>query len=372
MKRIGITGQQGFVGTHLWDTVSLLKDEFTPVPFEKQWFGSKEKLAQWVQQCDVIVHLAAMNRHEDPQFIHDTNVELVQKLVDAFEATGLHPHVLFSSSIQEEMDNLYGASKKKGRALFSAWAKKHSASFTGLVIPNVFGPFCKPFYNSVVATFCHQLCNGQQLKIDKDSEVKLIYINELVSFIFASIRNIPDSELVRVGHTSSCKVSELLSILTGYKNDYLDNGIFPPLRDPFSVNLFNTFRSYIDHKSHFPVTFKKNSDDRGVFVELARINMAGQVSFSTTHPGIVRGNHFHTRKIERFMVIKGKAQIQLRRYNTKEVINFELDGNEPSYVDMPVWYLHNIKNTGNEELYTVFWINEFYDPADPDTYFEKV
>jgi len=128
----------------------------------------------------------------------------------------------------------------------------------------------------------------------------------------------------------------------------------------------------MDIKGHFPVKFTQHTDPRGAFVEVIRLNVGGQVSFSTTVPGITRGNHYHTRKIERFAVIKGKALIQLRRIGTEEVLDFHLSGDEPAYVDMPVWYTHNIKNTGDEELYTIFWINEFFDPNDPDTYFENV
>ena len=128
----------------------------------------------------------------------------------------------------------------------------------------------------------------------------------------------------------------------------------------------------MDIPNHYPVKLVMNTDDRGTFVETIKSSLGGQVSFSTTKPGITRVNHFHTRKIERFAVIKGKARIQLRRIGTDNVINFELDGKEPSYVDMPVWYTHNITNVGDEELYTIFWINEFFDPEDPDTFFEKV
>ena len=138
------------------------------------------------------------------------------------------------------------------------------------------------------------------------------------------------------------------------------------------MNLFNTFRCYMDQKSRFPVKLERHEDARGVFVETIRLGVGGQVSFSTTVSGVTRGNHYHTRKIERFTVIRGKARIQLRRVGTSEVLNFDLDGNEPAYVDMPVWYTHNITNTGDEELYTQFWINEWYDPEDGDTYFEKV
>jgi UDP-2-acetamido-2,6-beta-L-arabino-hexul-4-ose reductase len=128
----------------------------------------------------------------------------------------------------------------------------------------------------------------------------------------------------------------------------------------------------MDIANHFPVSFVKHIDTRGSFVEIIRLCIGGQVSFSTTFPGITRGNHYHTRKIERFAVIKGKALIQLRKVGTVEVIDFYLDGDAPSYVDIPIWYTHNIKNIGEEELYTMFWINEFYDPNDPDTYFENV
>jgi UDP-2-acetamido-2,6-beta-L-arabino-hexul-4-ose reductase len=152
----------------------------------------------------------------------------------------------------------------------------------------------------------------------------------------------------------------------------MDKGVFPVLNNKFEVNLFNTFRCYMDIRNHYPVKLVMNTDDRGTFVETIKTGLGGQVSFSTTKPEMTRGNHFHTRKIERFAVIKGKARIQLRRIGTDKVLNFDLDGNEPSYVDMPVWYTHNITNTGTDDLYTIFWINEFFNPEDPDTFFEKV
>jgi UDP-2-acetamido-2,6-beta-L-arabino-hexul-4-ose reductase len=372
MKTIGITGQGGFVGTHLYNRISLLKDEFKLVPFTRELFENVNLLIDWVRKCDVIVHLAAMNRHEDQQFIHDTNIGLVEKLVTALTDAGTRPHVLFSSSSQEERDNLYGQSKRAGRELLQQWATGSGAKVAGMIIPNVFGPFGKPFYNSVVATFCHQLCNGQTPKIDVDGHLKLIYVDELVEEIVSTIRQEVNQPKLVVAHSSEHNVSQILARLNEFKTLYFDDGIFPEMQDTFSRNLFNTFRSYINYSSHFPFKLKQHADDRGVFVEMIKLKQGGQVSFSTTHSGITRGNHFHTRKIERFLVIKGKALIQLRKYNSPEIINLELDGNEASYVDMPVWYTHNIKNTGEEELYTVFWINEFFDPNDPDTYFETV
>ena len=157
-----------------------------------------------------------------------------------------------------------------------------------------------------------------------------------------------------------------------YTEQYFIAGIIPELSTLFEINLFNTFRGYIDCEKYFPVKYNQHTDQRGTFVELIRLNIGGQVSFSTTAPGITRGNHFHTRKIERFSVIKGSALIQLRKIGTNEVLNFELDGDDSAYVDMPVWFTHNIKNIGEDELYTVFWINEFFDVNDPDTYMETV
>jgi UDP-2-acetamido-2,6-beta-L-arabino-hexul-4-ose reductase len=372
MKKVGITGQKGFVGSYLYNTISLYKDEFTLVPFEKEYFEDVAALTNWVGQCDVIVHLAAMNRHPDAAVIHDTNIDLVEKLVAALEASGKASHVLFSSSTQEEKENEYGRSKSHGRQLLAEWAAKHNAVFTGLVIPNVYGPFGKPFYNSVVATFCHLLCNGGEPKVDVDGQLKLIYVGELVEVILGAIRHNTNTAHLAVAHTVEQKVTEILAKLNIYKSQYQEQGIFPAIESKYDLNLFNTFRSYINHKEYFPFMLKQHADNRGVFVELVKLHQGGQVSYSTTHGGITRGNHFHTRKIERFLVIKGKALIQLRKYNTDEVLDFYLDGEHPSYVDMPIWYTHNIKNIGKEELYTVFWINEFFNPEDPDTWMETV
>ena len=372
MKRVGITGQNGFVGSYLYNRLSLLKEEFQLVDFHRDFFEDEAALRRWVKQCDVVVHLAALNRHPEEKVLHDTNVGLVQTLIHALEAEQHTPQIVFSSSTHEERENNYGTSKSKGRQLFADWAEKNNACFTGMVIPNVFGPFGKPFYNSVVATFCHQLCNGQRPAIDVDGHLKLIYVDELATFIIEAVRQGYHTAAYKIAPTSERYVTEVLAKLTEFKELYFDQGIFPAISNEFERNLFNTFRGYIDHRTHFPVKLKQNADNRGVFVELVKLQQGGQVSFSTTHGGITRGNHFHTRKIERFLVIKGKALIQLRKYNTDEVLDFHLDGTEPAYVDMPVWYTHNIKNTGEEDLYAVFWINEFFDPADPDTYLETV
>ncbi|MBL1410334.1 polysaccharide biosynthesis C-terminal domain-containing protein [Sphingobacterium faecale] len=372
MKRVGITGQNGFVGSHLYNTLGLFSEEFERIDFNKEFFESENDLDAFVASCDVIVHLAAMNRHESEQIIYETNVGLVQKLVDALRRTGSKAHVLMSSSTQEERDNLYGRSKREGRELLVSWAQEAGGKFTGLIIPNVFGAFGKPFYNSFVATFSYQLTHGETPIVSNDGEVKLIYVQELVDTIIQEIRSDKGNAKLLVEPTAVKKVSEVLDLLEDYKTKYLEGGEIPVIKDSFEHNLFNTYRTYIDHKSHYPVKFVQHTDPRGAFVEVIRLGIGGQCSFSTTVPGITRGNHYHTRKIERFAVIKGKALIQLRKIGTDEVLDFYLDGTEPAYVDMPIWYTHNIKNIGEEELYTIFWINEPFNPEDADTYFEVV
>jgi UDP-2-acetamido-2,6-beta-L-arabino-hexul-4-ose reductase len=372
MIRIGITGQSGFIGTHLYNFLGLKKEEVVCIPFTDDFFSDQSKLKAFVKQCDVIVHLAALNRHNDPQTIYNTNIGLVKKLLSALDNTASSPHILFSSSTQEERDNIFGKSKREGRELLADWAKKNGAVFTGMVIPNVFGPFGNPYYNSVVATFSHQLTHNETPKIDVDASLRMIYIGDLVQAIYYLITNRVNDKDFKVPPTDEVKVSEILTILLSFKDQYLEQGIFPDLSDPFERNLFNTFICYIEHDKYFPFKLKPSTDERGAFVETIKLKNGGQVSFSITRPGIIRGNHFHTRKAERFAVIKGKALIHLRRIGTEKVLNFELDGNEPAYVDMPIWYTHNITNIGDEDLYTIFWISEFYDPSDPDTFFELV
>jgi UDP-2-acetamido-2,6-beta-L-arabino-hexul-4-ose reductase len=378
MIKVGITGQAGFVGTHLFNNLGLYPDKFKRIPFEDLYFKDERKLKDFVRSCDAIVHLAAMNRHHDPDVIYQTNIALVKQLIKACEDTSSTPHILFSSSTQEERDNLYGKSKKVGRELLEEWALKNTGQFTGLIIPNVFGPFGHPYYNSVVATFCHQLTHNETPKIEEDGIIKLIYVEELVTEIIQMIDKKSSNEQKGGRHTllldftSTIKVSDLLSKLEQFKTNYFEKGMIPNLDTPFERNLWNTFLCYLDHESFFPYHLKHNTDSRGIFIETFKLNSGGQVSFSTTIPGITRGNHFHTRKAERFAVIKGRARIELRRIGTEKVMSFELEGSNPSFVDMPIWHTHNITNIGEEDLYTIFWINEHFNPEDTDTYFEGV
>jgi UDP-2-acetamido-2,6-beta-L-arabino-hexul-4-ose reductase len=371
-RKVGITGINGFVGYHLYQQIKYTCEELELVEFERFFFDDELKLDSFVRECDVIVHLASVNRHESQEKLYEINVSLAQILIYSLERTGSKPHIIVSSSTQEERDNLYGASKKEVRRLFSNWADHTNSCFTGMIIPNVFGPFGKPFYNSVISTFCYQLTHDETPKIEVDGQLSLIYVGDLVQKIIQLIGLKENKHNFEVEEGSVKKVSEILKDLIYFKDRYLNTGEIPELNSKYQIQLFNTFRSFIDIKTYYPKYLTPHKDDRGIFVEIIRHGISGQTSYSTTVPEITRGNHFHTRKIERFTVVQGKALIQLRKIGSDEILSFELEGNQPSFVDMPVWYTHNVKNIGEDELLTVFWINEPFDPMDPDTYFEIV
>ena len=364
--KVGITGINGFIGWHLCQYLMLMDIEI--IPFDRGYFDNYQKLKEFTERCDVIFHLAAINRHEDEEYLYQTNVDILNKLL---ENTGLNkPKIYFTSSIQEERDNAFGRSKLECWNLLNKWGKTNDVTVGSFVVPNVFGPFGKPNYNSFIATFCHLLANGQSPTVSHDSEIGLIHVHDLVKEFWNCILNNASGRIVINSHYKY-KVSEVLDKLEGYREQYLVSGEFPDLNNKFDKQLFNMYRTYIPY-DHYPVSLKKNIDNRGCFVEVVRANTTGQFSFSTTVSGITRGNHFHTRKAERFTVISGKAKIELRKVGSKDVIEYLLDGDSPSYVDMPIWYTHNITNVGNSDLLTLFWINEPYDPDNSDTYFLDV
>ncbi len=371
MKKIGITGIPGFIGSHLASYLAAFTEKYEILPFEDAYFEDREQLIDFTTKADVIIHLAGVNRHEDENYVYARNVELASNLVDALRASGNAPQVIFSSSTQETMDNPYGKGKREARNLLENWAVESGAGFAGLIIPNVFGPFGRPYYNSVVATFCHQINTGDKPQIKVDAELELIYVADLIRYVQDVVDTGKSDPGLKVPCTGKMKVSDIFSLLSDYGHGYLKDHIIPEFKNPLEIALFNTLRSYRDVREH-AASLVKHQDERGHLVEIVKEGCGGQSFFSLTKPGITRGNHFHTRKIERFCVVMGEAVIRLRRLGTDEVIAFEVSGKQPMALDIPVFYTHNITNTGNSDLLTLFWSNEIFNPEDPDTYYSEV
>ena len=367
-KNIGITGSSGFIGYHL--TNYLLQKGFKVISINKKDFSNNEALYEALKICDTVVHLAGMNRGLENE-VYECNIELAWQIKNTLQQANLTPAIIFASSIQEKMDNPYGRSKKEITDLFVDWAKSNNARFTSLILPNIFGPFCKPFYNSVVATFSYQLTHNQEPSIQIDAPLRLIYINDLVEKIHHCIITPTDDSRVYLQPEKEILVSQVLSLFKVFKTLYLSKHIIPNLNDSFDLKLFNTFRSYLD-SFYFPVKVVVQSDERGNLVEAVKEGTGGQVFYSLTKPKQTRGNHFHRRKIERFFVVRGQALIKMRKVGSQEVIEYNLTGEQPSFVDIPIFYTHNISNVGNEDLITIFWTNEIFNSEDTDTFPEKV
>jgi UDP-2-acetamido-2,6-beta-L-arabino-hexul-4-ose reductase len=329
-------------------------------------------LDRFAAGCDVVIHLAGVNRGEDRE-IEEVNAALTDKLILAAGKCARPPHIVFASSTQRDRDTAYGRVKRQCEARLAAWVdggRRRAA--TVLVIPNVYGAGCRPFYNSVVATFCHQLARGDEPTVLDDEAIDLVWINDLVDQMAdAAASQGTGFGMATIQKTGALRVSALLDKLQRFRKSRFDDGVMPDLSDRFDASLFGTFESYLDLARHAWQP-EVHADDRGRLFEIVKLAGGGQVFFSTTRPGVTRGDHYHTRKIEWFCVVEGEAAIRLRRVGSGEVREFRVSGREPQFVSIPVWHVHQIENTGNRDLLTMFWSNEIYNADDPDTYYEKV
>ena len=367
MKTVGITGGTGFVGIHLQFFLNEHKEKYNFIVINKADFFDASVLGEKISRCDFLVHLAAVNRGEE-NFIYDSNIDLTRKVIDCCDVLGVRPKIIFLSSTHNTRNTAYGRSKKESETMIRDWGDKNNIPVSIVVAPNLFGEFLRPYHNSFIGTFCSELMNRKNSKVDPASEVELLYVKNVCKKIFDII------EKNEIGLFSlegkKFLVSEVYNILKIFRDDYF-SGIIPIMHNQYDILFFNTFRSIL-YPKHFPVFIDLKSDNRGFLFEIVKENTGGQTFFSETKPGIVRGNHYHTRKIERFCVIKGEAIIRLRKLFSNEVVEYKVSGKSPVYVDLPTYYTHSIENIGNESLLTIFWTNEIFNPEDPDTFEELV
>lgn len=364
--KIGVTGVDGLIGWHIRCRLHTLGD-MKPVPADREGFSDAQALNAFVAQCDAIVHLAGMNRGEDRE-IEQVNPGLAETLVAAMERTRRTPHVVFSSSTHVDRDTAYGRSKRAAANVFERWARRSGAQFTNLILPHVFGERGRPFYNSVVSTFCYQLATGGTPRIDQDGQLELLHAQEVAELALAAIREGRTGELRPSGQRIT--VSEMLAQVTSLAERY-QGGVIPALHDPFKLRLFNVYRSYL-FPDFYPHALTLHTDNRGSLFEAVKSDHGGQAFLSTTKPGITRGEHFHFNKVERFLVVQGEAVIRLRRLFDDRIVEFRVWGEEPVFIDMPTLHTHNITNVGDTDLLTLFWSHEIFDPNNPDTFAEPV
>lgn len=366
MLTIGITGITGLLGWHLHSYLFGFKD-INVIGADKETFEDSARLVNFVSRCEIIIHFAGMNRGEDSE-IMNTNIDLTDKLIIALKKSKNKPHLIFSSSTQVYKKTVYGNSKIECSDRLSKWADENNALFSNLILPNVFGEKGKPFHNSVVSTFCYQIANKKDPRIIVDNEVEFLHAGELARQIYEIIAHRKSGDISFPGVL--IKVSALLTKIRGLALLY-ENKTIPDLKDKFDLQLFNTYRSYL-YPYYYPVAVQLNKDGRGELIETAKSLGEGQCFISKTRPGITRGNHYHLNKFERFLVLKGKAVVRIRCLFSGEINTFEVNGDIPSYIDIPTMHTHNITNTGDNELITFFWVNKIFDPNLPDTFMESV
>lgn len=361
MTRIGVTGGYGFLGWHL--ACHLLA-----MGADVRRLGRVDLAGpgvSCVDGLDAVCHLAGVNRGDDAA-VRDGNITAARELMARIrEATVPPRRVVYANSTQAGSESPYGESKHQAGVELREFCASESIEYFEAFVPNVFGEGGRPFYNSFIATFCHQLAKGETGKIVQDREVTLIHAQEVARILGAAATcgtPIPEP-MPGVAITVSSALARLEAILASYTT-----ATFPELEDPFDIDLFNTLRSALFAERGPVVPFTKHSDARGAFVEIVRSKGGGQTSVSTTVPGITRGNHYHLRKVERFAVVQGSAVIEMRRLFSTEAQSYHVTGDEPVAVEIPTLHTHLITNTGNDQLLTLFWSNELFDPDRPDTY----
>lgn len=366
MTRIGITGADGFLGWHLRAYLHGQRD-VQVVPAGRAILDEPQRLRDFVGSVDAIAHLAGVNRGNE-QALRDTNIALAGRLIEACELSGAAPHIVFANSTHCTRASAYGEAKRVAAEKLAAWAAKSKAIFTNLVMPHIFGEGCRPHYNSAVATFCHQLAHGETPRIIEDGELELIHAQRVAEEMAAAITRKEGGEL-RL-HGTLIRVSAVLAVLQRMATQYAAE-IIPEIESPLALDLFNSYRSYL-FPQHYPVNLQTRRDARGGLFEAVKSLHGGQCFLSTTKPAITRGNHYHRRKLERFLVVQGEALIRVRRLISGDVAEFRVSGERPQYVDMPTLHTHNITNTGATDLMTLFWTQDIFDAAHPDTYAETV
>ena len=370
MKAV-VTGAKGFIGKNLCERLKSI-DAMTVCPFDVD--TDPALLSEYVRDADIIYHLAGVNRPQDQSEYMEGNCGFTRTLLDAIAAScNTKATLVMSSSIQAELDNPYGRSKLAGEDLVRSFAEEKGIHSVIYRFPNVFGKWCRPNYNSVVATFCNNIARDLPILVDDpDKILHLVYIDDVIEELllcltghehvsegFGYVQDVYDVDLGMI--------PQLLYTFRETRRDLT----LPDFTDEFEKKLYSTYLSYLP-ENDFSYPLDMHEDERGSFTEFIKTPERGQVSVNISHPGIIKGNHWHNTKNEKFLVVSGEGLIRLRRVGTEDVIEYRVSSKELTVVDIPCGYVHSIENVGQTDMATVMWVNEVFDPNNSDTYREEV
>ena len=371
MKKVLVTGAKGFIGKNL---VLELKNRKTFEVFECDVDTTEDQLAQFAKECEFVFHLAGVNRPQRTEEFMEGNYGFTTKLLEILQKNENRSPILMSSSIQAKLDNDYGKSKKAGEDYILDYGSNNSIATYVFRLPNVYGKWCRPNYNSAIATFCNNIARGLEIKVnDRSTLLTVVYIDDVVNaFIDAAggVVTRDDDGYCKVPVEDKITLGEIVDTLYSFKDSRKTLSVANMNRGVIK-KLYSTYLSYLP-EDEFAYDLRMNADARGSFTEFLRTDGQGQVSINISKPHIVKGNHWHHTKNEKFLVVKGTGVIRFRKIGTDNVIEYPVSGDKLQVVDIPCGYTHNIENVGDDDMVTVMWANEPFDKDHPDTFYEEV
>jgi len=368
--KILVTGAKGFVGKNL---IAELKNKGYIEIFEVDRDTEKSLIDKYTKECEFVFHLAGVNRPTNEKEFMEGNFDFTSELLDLLKKNNNKSPVLITSSIQAERNNPYGISKKAGENLLFRYHKETNAEVLVYRLPNLFGKWSRPNYNTVVATFCYNISRDIDIQISNpEQELTLCYIDDVLDEFIKALEGTPtrNRDYCFVPITHNIKLGELATIIQGFKDSRINLSI-PNMKDGLNKKLYSTYLSFLPVEN-FAYDLKMNIDNRGSFTEFIRTPDRGQVSINISKPGITKGNHWHHTKNEKFMVVSGDGIIRFRDIYSDEIIEYRVSGDKLQVVDIPTGYTHSIVNIGDNDLVTIMWVNECFNLEKPDTYFLEV
>lgn len=366
--KVLITGSNGFIAKNLIE--HLKRDD----NIKLYLYSKKDSLVileAYVKEVDFIFHLAGVNRPKNVREFYEGNSGLTGTIVDILLKNGKSIPIVLSSSIQSSLDNDYGKSKRESENILLEYHKRSGADIYIYQLPNVFGKWSKPNYNSVISTWCHNIANDLEIQVNnKDTELKLVYVDDVIDSFIQILAKGSDSKYIEVKIVYKKTLGEIKDLLYRFKENR-KKLVIPKVGSGFERALYATYLSYLPI-DRFSYQISGHQDNRGTFYEILKTLDSGQFSISTTAPGVTRGNHYHHTKNEKFLVVRGEALIKFRHIVTNETITYRVSDKKMEIVEMIPGYTHNITNIGDEEMILFLWANETFDPDSPDTYFLEV